>query len=180
LNTLRGSQALTTPPSPPTTTTTNVPCDAYLQMMTFDCKDELCKIKSVFPEAQLVLRVLVDDSYSVCKLGTKYGCPPAETASLLEYAKELGLSVIGVSFHVGSGCQNALAYASAVAIASQVFSEGEVCTIASPSSSRSPAPSVFPVREDSVWALLTFTQYPPSHPHQTQCISAFSSAGHGV
>lgn len=99
-------------------------------MMTFDCKDELAKIKAIYPEAELVIRVLVDDSYSVCKLGTKYGCPPKEAADLLEHAKTLQLNVIGVSFHVGSGCQNALAYTTAVSIASDVFGYAEVGLLA--------------------------------------------------
>jgi hypothetical protein len=40
-----------------------------------------------------------------CPLGLKYGCDPAEAPRLLKSAAELGLAVVGVSFHVGSGCK---------------------------------------------------------------------------
>jgi len=92
--------------------------------MTFDNYDELVKVATVFPEAELVLRVLVDDSYSVCKLGIKYGAPPSHTRGLLRQAHDLGLSVVGVSFHVGSGCQSARAFSDAVIVARRVFDEG--------------------------------------------------------
>jgi ornithine decarboxylase len=91
---------------------------------TFDNTDELLKISKVFPDAELVLRILVDDSYSICKLGTKYGAHPSETRGLFDFAKELGLNVIGVSFHVGSGCQSACAFSDAVQVAKVVFDEG--------------------------------------------------------
>jgi ornithine decarboxylase len=38
--------------------------------MTFDNKDELEKIATIFPEAKLVLRLLPDDSHSSSPLGT--------------------------------------------------------------------------------------------------------------
>ncbi len=40
---------------------------------------------------------------------------------LLERAGELGLEVIGVSFHVGSGCMGSLAFKQAIADARHVF-----------------------------------------------------------
>jgi ornithine decarboxylase len=40
-----------------------------------------------------------------CPLGLKYGCDPAEAQKLLKTAADLGLEVMGVSFHVGSGCK---------------------------------------------------------------------------
>lgn len=65
-------------------------------MMTFDNKDELYKIRRIVPDAQLVLRILTDDSKSLCKLGTKFGASLECTGELLATARELGLNVIGV------------------------------------------------------------------------------------
>lgn len=48
-----------------------------------------------------------------------------EAKRLLGVAKELALDVIGVSFHVGSGCTNATAYANAIGIAKEVFEHAE-------------------------------------------------------
>lgn len=92
-----------------------------VRMMTFDNADELHKVKKHYPTAQLVLRVLTDDSKSICKLGTKFGASPSIARELLTLAKELHLNVVGVSFHVGSGCFDAMAFRQAVETARQVF-----------------------------------------------------------
>lgn len=93
--------------------------------MTFDNSDELYKIKKIHPEAQLIIRIHVDDSKSICQLGVKFGVPLGKTKSLLELAKELELDVIGVSFHVGSGCTDSSSFSDAIKRARDVFSEGE-------------------------------------------------------
>lgn len=100
-------------------------CDADVRLMTFDNAEELFKVKRHFPHARLVLRILTDDSRSVCKLGSKFGAPSHMTASLLDTAKQLDLNVVGVSFHVGSGCFDASAFREAVMAARRVFDEGK-------------------------------------------------------
>ncbi|KAI8993375.1 pyridoxal-dependent decarboxylase [Pilobolus umbonatus] len=91
--------------------------------MTFDNVEELYKIKKYFPEAELVLRILTDDSMSLCQLGLKFGAPLHTVQQLLETAKELELNVIGVSFHVGSGCLDENAFYDAVLRARRVFDQ---------------------------------------------------------
>lgn len=91
--------------------------------MTFDNAEELYKVKKFFPHARLLLRILTDDSKSLCRLSLKFGAPLEGTRHLLELAKELGLNVIGVSFHVGSGSYDPTAFATAVRDARQVFDE---------------------------------------------------------
>lgn len=75
-----------------------------VDFMTFDCEEELYKIKLYHPYAKLVLRLAVDDSKSVCKFNKKFGCMLTEVEELLTIAKMLKLDVVGFSFHVGSGC----------------------------------------------------------------------------
>ncbi|KAF9927150.1 hypothetical protein FBU30_003465 [Linnemannia zychae] len=94
-----------------------------VRMMTFDNAEELYKIKRFHPDAQLVLRILTDDSKSLCKLGLKFGAPLDTTAGLLELAQDLQLDVIGISFHVGSGCFDANAFGEAVVRARHVFDQ---------------------------------------------------------
>ncbi|KAI1291238.1 hypothetical protein EDD11_009037 [Mortierella claussenii] len=96
-----------------------------VRMMTFDNVEELHKIKRLHPDAQLVLRILTDDSKSLCKLGLKFGAPLDTTGHLLTTAQELGLDVIGVSFHVGSGCFDASAFGEAVIRARRVFDQAK-------------------------------------------------------
>ena len=91
----------------------------------FDSKEELIKIKQEMPDAQLLVRLRPDDSQSVCRFGMKYGADIAEVGPMLSLAQELGLSVGGVSFHVGSGCYSAEAYADAVELAADAFKIAE-------------------------------------------------------
>jgi len=95
-----------------------------VDMMTFDNADELFKTARANPTAKLVLRILTDDSKSLCRLGLKFGAPLATVPGLLAKAKELGLDVIGVSFHVGSGCYDSSAFSDAVRWARAAFDMG--------------------------------------------------------
>jgi len=97
-----------------------------VKKMTFDNFDELRKIHAFFPEAHLVLRILADDSHSTMRFGSKFGASvDNEAEALLKAAYELGLTVIGVSFHVGSGCQSGEAYRNSIRSAHQVFTIAE-------------------------------------------------------
>lgn len=74
-----------------------------VDMLTFDSSNELLKIALFHPNADLLLRLRVDDAGSACRFGEKFGAPPEEIAGLLSLAVTLGLSIVGFSFHVGSG-----------------------------------------------------------------------------
>ena len=95
--------------------------------MTFDCEDELQKIAEACPHAELVLRIRADDPSAVVQFGHKYGADAqTEAPLLLAAAKSLGLNVVGVSFHVGSGSQSCEAYRRAIRAARQVFDAAAV------------------------------------------------------
>lgn len=94
-----------------------------VKQMTFDNADELYKIKASYPEAEVVLRILTDDSASLCRLSTKFGADLNTAAELLRLAKSLELNVVGVSFHVGSGAADPTAFAKAVTDARWVFDQ---------------------------------------------------------
>ncbi|CAG0882533.1 unnamed protein product [Darwinula stevensoni] len=89
--------------------------------MTFDNATELYKIKQNFPSAELVLRIRCDAKEAQCPLGSKFGAIPSAVPELLTVARELGLNLIGVSFHVGSGCADVTAYSNAISSAKEVF-----------------------------------------------------------
>jgi len=95
--------------------------------MTFDNVEELEKIKKEHSNTdRLVLRIRNDDPRALSHLGMKFGCdPPLEKGlELLKAAKEMGLGVIGTSFHVGSGAGDATAYAKGIEKCAQLFDEG--------------------------------------------------------
>ena len=92
--------------------------------MTFDNSDELQKVRKYHPNAKMVLRILTDDSGSLCRLGLKFGAPLSEVRALLQKAKALDIIVKGISFHCGSGCTNPALFGDAVRRAKWAFEVG--------------------------------------------------------
>ncbi|CAG9860321.1 unnamed protein product [Phyllotreta striolata] len=93
-----------------------------VQTMTFDSENELHKIKNLYPDAKMVIRIRCDAAEVQCQLGNKFGCDPvAEAPGLLRVARSLDLDVVGVSFHVGSGCREPPVFRRAIAAAKDVF-----------------------------------------------------------
>jgi len=78
--------------------------------MTFDSEEELYKVKLYHPQAQLILRIAVDDTKSVLRFNRKFGCKLEEVQELLSLVKRLNLSFLGFSFHVGSLCSSPVAF----------------------------------------------------------------------
>ena len=97
-----------------------------VSQMVFDTEGELHKIKANFSSGRLIIRIACDDSSArYGKMGSKFGCSLNEAEKLLKTAKDIGLSVIGVCFHIGSGAQNPQVYLRALAISHQVFEIGQ-------------------------------------------------------
>ncbi|VDM78355.1 unnamed protein product [Strongylus vulgaris] len=95
-------------------------------MMTFDNAEELEKVARLHPDAEMILRIAVSDPTATCPLNLKFGADPVKDApQLLVQAKQLGVEVIGISFHVGSGCNDPTAYREAVAHARNLMDIGE-------------------------------------------------------
>ncbi|NXB43253.1 DCOR decarboxylase, partial [Leucopsar rothschildi] len=95
-----------------------------VKMMTFDSEVELMKVARAHPKAKLVLRITTDDSKAVCRLSVKFGATLKTSRLLLERAKELDLAIVGVSFHVGSGCTDPETFVQAISDARCVFDMG--------------------------------------------------------
>ncbi|XP_076643218.1 ornithine decarboxylase 1-like [Halictus rubicundus] len=84
--------------------------------LTVDSEAELVKIKAMFPEAKIVIRIQCDAENSEVCLGTKFGCNPDDEAiHLIHLTKNLGLTLHGLSFHVGSPCGEVDAYGRGIA-----------------------------------------------------------------
>ena len=74
---------------------------------------------------RLVIRIRCDAAIAQCQLGMKFGCNAVtEAPHLLKVAQSLGLHVVGVSFHVGSGCGDTQAFHRAIVSAKMVFDVG--------------------------------------------------------
>lgn len=92
-----------------------------IDMMTFDSSHELYKIKLYHPSAKLVIRIQTDDSKSRCKFNCKFGVSIDQVKGLLQQAKFMELDIVGVSFHVGSGCTDENVYYSALKDCKKVY-----------------------------------------------------------
>ncbi|KAJ5160937.1 uncharacterized protein N7482_007941 [Penicillium canariense] len=95
-----------------------------VRRMTFDNEAELHKIRQWLPDAQLILRCLASDPSATYSLGSKFGASSATSVKLLQCAKSLGLSVMGVSFHIGSNAKDPTAFDKAIQNARDVFDAG--------------------------------------------------------
>jgi ornithine decarboxylase len=80
-----------------------------------DNPDELRKFTRHRKRVELLLRVSFRNPAAVVDLSRKFGCEPAAVPALLEMAADLGLTVRGLSFHVGSQVADPGKYVEAIA-----------------------------------------------------------------
>lgn len=92
--------------------------------MTFDSIEEFKKIRTLYPEAQAIIRIAVDDSQSVCKFNTKFGAFPNQVSDFFQEIADMKGNVHGVSFHVGSGCRDPKTHKEAIQRAIETIQEG--------------------------------------------------------
>jgi len=92
-----------------------------VRLMSFDNATELKKVAEVFPGARLLLRLVCEDTSAQCPMSSKFGVAPIQWEPLLAEAAHLSLHVVGVSFHVGSGCRDPDSFQQALSDAKEVF-----------------------------------------------------------
>ena len=92
-----------------------------INYMTFDSIEELYKIKLNHFNPKLILRIAVDDSKSLCKFNIKFGLDISNILEIIETIKLLNLNLVGISFHVGSGCNSADIYYNALKTCFEIY-----------------------------------------------------------
>jgi ornithine decarboxylase len=97
----------------------------YKPLVTYDNIEELKKIKQYAPDAGVVLRIRVPNTGSMVELSSKFGADPGEAADLIVEAFNMGLTVEGLSFHVGSQCTNFENYVQALQLSANIIHETE-------------------------------------------------------
>ena len=93
--------------------------------MTFDNLEEIRKIRRHAPNAGLALRLKVPNTGAMVELSSKFGASPGEAVDLILAADRLGLTVEGISFHVGSQTTNFENYVQALNLTASVFQEAK-------------------------------------------------------
>ncbi|MCX5715354.1 MAG: type III PLP-dependent enzyme [Candidatus Omnitrophica bacterium] len=99
--------------------------DQYKPLVTFDNIEELKKIRKHCPQAGLVLRIRVPNTGAMVELSSKFGADPGEAVDLVIEAFDSGAVVEGISFHVGSQCNNFENYMQALQLSASIFKESE-------------------------------------------------------
>lgn len=99
--------------------------DQFKPLVTYDNAEELQKIKVHCPHAGLCLRIRVPNTGSMVELSSKFGAHPGEAVDLILEAFNAGLVVEGISFHVGSQCNNFENYMQALQLSASIFKESE-------------------------------------------------------
>ncbi len=79
---------------------------AGVSYFAFDTRDEVDKMASLCSDANVYVRLSVSNEGSQWPLSKKFGVELEEALDLLLYARDAGLSPVGVTFHVGSQCAN--------------------------------------------------------------------------
>ncbi len=110
-------------PTKPTDTLEEL--NQYKPLVTFDNLEEIHKIKKHAPTAGLALRLKVPNTGAMVELSSKFGASPGEAVDLILAADKLGLTVEGISFHVGSQTTNFENYVQALALTANVFKEAQ-------------------------------------------------------
>ena len=93
--------------------------------MTFDSESEIYKMAKALPGATVLLRIRVDNPDALVDLNKKFGAPAEDALRLLTIAKDQGLTVGGLCFHVGSQSPNAKAYLAAMELCHELFQQAK-------------------------------------------------------
>lgn len=96
-------------------------------LLVVDSIEELNKISSLYPTAQLIVRIITDDAGSATPLSHKFGATLDEAREILRAGFQMGVSMCGISFHVGSNCTNKESYRKAIEDAASLFKYFEDC-----------------------------------------------------
>jgi ornithine decarboxylase len=81
-----------------------------------DSPEELVKLGRAGWKGSVLIRLLVPDSRSKQPFGKKFGAPLQWVPEILELGKKYKIPIRGLSFHVGSECQNPDQYARALEV----------------------------------------------------------------
>ena len=99
--------------------------DRYNPLVTYDNSEEIQKIRKYAPNAGLALRLKVANTGAMVELSSKFGAAPGEAVDLILEADRVGLTVEGLSFHVGSQTTNFENYVQAINLAANIFKEAK-------------------------------------------------------
>ena len=103
--------------------------EAGIRLFVYDNANELGKFTRYAPQAQLLLRLAMSSQSSLINLSAKFGAAPSDAVELLIAARDAGMNVRGLSFHVGSQCLSPEDFLVALGQARQVWDDAAAAGI---------------------------------------------------
>jgi ornithine decarboxylase len=103
--------------------------DYGVNYFAFDSKAEADKMSRYAPGSNVYVRLTVPNEGSDWPLSKKYGVEIDDAAALIVYARDKGLNPVGITFHVGSQCNNPYNWQSAVDKACELWETVEAAGI---------------------------------------------------
>ena len=100
--------------------------DQYKPLVTYDNHAEILKVKKHSPHVGMLLRVRVPNTGAMVELSSKFGAEPGHAVDLIEAAEKAGITVEGLSFHVGSQTTNFQNFVQALNLAADIFKEARL------------------------------------------------------
>lgn len=94
-----------------------------VRWFTYDNIDELPKLEAHAPASNVLLRIAIKNPSCVVNLGAKFGAQECDALPLLFAARDAGLHVRGIAFHVGSQSTDPGIYLTALKLARRVFDQ---------------------------------------------------------
>jgi ornithine decarboxylase len=88
-----------------------------------DNPDEVRKFENYRDETELLLRVSFRSPGAVVDLSRKFGCDPEDLLDLARLARKLGVTVRGLSFHVGSQAADPSKHVEAIEVCSKLMAQ---------------------------------------------------------
>ena len=95
--------------------------EEHVYAVVVDLTYELEKVARYMPGCRVYARLAVDNHGSVLPLAGKFGVSGEEALSLLNGARDLGLTPIGLSFHVGSQCLRVSNWVNAIRTCGEIW-----------------------------------------------------------
>jgi ornithine decarboxylase len=96
-----------------------------IRWFSVDTPEEVEKIAAIAADAKLYLRIEVSNEGSSWPLAGKFGASPAGVEAVIAMAKQYGMQICGVTFHVGSQCTKIDNWVQGIAAAKQLFAKLE-------------------------------------------------------
>lgn len=100
--------------------------DYGVKLFVIDNEYEIAKVKKFRKDLDILVRIAISNPDCPVDLSLKFGVEPKDALSLIRSADDEGISVKGISFHVGSQNINAYKYVEALEYCKDIFKRAAV------------------------------------------------------